>query len=386
MNLARRVKDVLDSPTLALTSKVKQLKKEGFDVINFTAGEPDFDTPKEIKQAAIDSINKGFTKYTPSTGTQELKEAICEKFKKDNSLDYSPDQIIVSCGAKHSLFNIVEALIERDDEVIMPSPFWVSYPEMVKLAEAKTVFLETEPQNNFKIDFNKLEKAVSKKTKAFVLNSPSNPTGSVYSRQELEKIARICVANKIFVISDEIYEKLIYDNQKHVSIASFGKDICDLTITVNGMSKAFSMTGWRIGYLGAPQEIANAIKRIQDHSTSNPTSISQVAALAALKMPENEVIKMREEFQKRRNYLIERIDKIKKLSYVKPQGAFYLFCNISQTKMGSHEFAKKLLEDTKVALIPGKDFGRDDFVRISFATDLESIKKGMDRITQWLKQ
>lgn len=386
MNLARRVKDVLGSPTLALTSKVKQLKKEGFDVINFTAGEPDFDTPKEIKQAAIDSINKGFTKYTPSTGTQELKEAICEKFKKDNSLDYSPDQIIVSCGAKHSLFNIVEALIERDDEVIIPSPFWVSYPEMVKLAEAKTVFLETEPQNNFKIDFKKLEKAITKKTKAFVLNSPSNPTGSVYSRQELEKLAKICVANKIFVISDEIYEKLIYDNQKHFSIASLGKDIYDLTITVNGMSKAFSMTGWRIGYLGASLEITNAIKRIQDHSTSNPTSISQVAALAALKMSENEVIKMREEFQKRRNYLIERLDKIKKLSYIKPQGAFYLFCNISQTKMGSHEFAKKLLEDTKVALIPGKDFGRDDFVRISFATDLESIKKGMDRIEQWVKQ
>ncbi|HOX54745.1 MAG: pyridoxal phosphate-dependent aminotransferase [Candidatus Omnitrophica bacterium] len=386
MNLARRVKDVLDSPTLALTSKVKQLKKEGFDVINFTAGEPDFDTPKEIKQAAIDAINKGFTKYTPSAGTQELKEAICEKFKRDNSLDYSPNQVIVSCGAKHSLFNIVEALIERDDEVIIPSPFWVSYPEMAKLVEAKTVFLETEPLNNFKIDLKKFEKAITKKTKAFILNSPSNPTGSVYSRQELEKIAEICVANKIFVISDEIYEKLIYDNQKHVSIASFGKDIYDLTITVNGMSKAFSMTGWRIGYLGAPQEIASAVKRIQDHSTSNPASISQAAALAALKMPEDQVIKMREEFEKRRNYMIERLDKIKKLSYIKPQGAFYLFCNISQIKMGSHEFAKKLLDDTKVALIPGKDFGRDDFVRISFATDLESIKKGMDRIEQWVRQ
>lgn len=290
MNLSQRVREISESPTLAITSRVKQLKKDGFDVINFAAGEPDFDTPQEIKQAAIKAINDGFTKYTPSTGIPELKKAISEKFRNDNSIEHRTDQIIVSSGAKHSLYNSLQAVLDKGDEVVIPKPYWVSYPEMVRLAEAKPVFLETEVRNNFKIEPKKLEKAITKKTKALILNSPSNPTGVIYSKEELKDIADICVKNKIIVISDEIYEKLIYDNQKHVSIASLGKDIYDLTITINGVSKAYSMTGWRIGYLGASEEIVKAIKKIQDHSTSNPVSISQMAALAALRMPEEQIL------------------------------------------------------------------------------------------------
>lgn len=377
---------VSDSPTLAITSRVKQLKKQGHDVVNFAAGEPDFDTPQAIKQAAIDAINKGFTKYTPTAGIIELREAVAEKFKKDNSLDYPADQIVISCGAKHSIYNVVLAIAETDDEIIIPSPYWVSYSEMAILAEAKPVFLETSAQEDFKINPKKLEKIITKKTKALILNSPSNPTGVVYKRKELEEIAKICLSKKIYVISDEIYEKLLYDNEEFISIGSLGKDIFPQVITVNGVSKTFSMTGWRIGYLGASKDVASAVKKIQDHSTSNPTSISQMAALAALKMPEAEVVKMRDEFQKRRDYMIQRLDKIPQLKYIRPQGAFYIFCDIAKTKMNSNTFAEKLLDETKVALIPGKGFGRDDFVRLSFATDLESIKKGMDRIEKWLRQ
>jgi len=386
MNLSKRAKAVSDSPTLAITSRVKQLKKQGSDIVNFAAGEPDFDTPQEIKQAAIQSINKGFTKYTPVAGTLELREAVSEKFKKDNLLNYSADQIVISCGAKHSLYNTIQAIVDIGDEVIIPAPYWVSYPEMVNLAGAKPVSLETEDSEDFKINPKKLEKVISSNTKALILNSPSNPTGVIYNKKELEAIASICVSKKIFVISDEIYEKLIYDNQKHVSIAALGKEIFDLTITVNGVSKAFSMTGWRIGYLGAPAEITKAIKKIQSHSTSNPTSISQAAALAALKMSETEIIKMRDEFQKRRDYIMQRLDKISQIKYVKPQGAFYVFCDISKTGKKSDAFAKGLLEDAMVAVIPGRGFGQDNCIRLSFATDLESIKKGMDRIEKWVKQ
>ncbi|MFH1655442.1 MAG: pyridoxal phosphate-dependent aminotransferase [Candidatus Omnitrophota bacterium] len=386
MNLSKRAKAVSESPTLAITSRVKQLKKQGSDIVNFAAGEPDFDTPQQIKQAAIKAINDGFTKYTPTAGTLELRQAVSDKFKKDNSLNYLSEQIVVSCGAKHSLYNVIQAIADAGDEIIIQAPYWVSYPEMVRLAEAEPVILETKASENFKIDPKKLGKIITKKTKALILNSPSNPTGVVYTAEELEEIAKICVSKKIFVISDEIYEKLIYDDQRHISIAALGKDIFDLTITVNGVSKAFSMTGWRIGYIGASREIAGAIKKIQSHSTSNPTSISQAAALAALNMSENEIVRMRDEFQKRRDYMIQRLDKINKLSYIKPQGAFYIFCDISATNMNSDTFAQKLLDDTKVAVIPGRGFGRDDFVRLSFATDLESIKKGMDRIEKWVRQ
>jgi aspartate aminotransferase len=386
MDISQRLKEISESSTLAITSRAKQLRKDGFDIINFAAGEPDFDTPEEIKQAAIKAINDGFTKYTPVSGISDLKKAISEKFKRDNFLNYLPEQIVVSCGAKHSIYNTLMAIADKNDDIIIPSPFWVSYPEMVRLAEAKPIFLKTSAKDNFKINPRQLREVITKRTKALILNSPSNPTGVVYTFEELKEISKICIENKIFIISDEIYEKLIYDNQKHISIASLGKEIFDLTITINGISKAFSMTGWRIGYLGAPKQITKAINKIQSHSTSNPTSVSQIAALAALKMAEKQVLEMRDELQKRRDYMIQRLQKLTEINCIRPQGAFYIFCDISKTGIKSDDFAQRLLESQKVAVIPGRSFGRDDFIRFSFTTDLESIKKGLDRIERWLRQ
>jgi len=382
--LSERLRKVSPSSTLAITAKAKKLKAEGRDIVGFGAGEPDFDTPDFIKEAAIQAIKSGFTKYTPSTGIPELKSLISEKFKKDNSLNYAPNQIVVSCGAKHSIFNALMALVNPGDEVIIPSPYWVSYPEMVYLCEGAPVFIKTLPQNNFKIQSSGLAKLITPKTKILILNSPSNPTGCVYNKQELEEIAKLCVEKNIFVISDEIYEKIIFDNLKHVSIASLNKDIYELTVTVNGLSKSYSMTGWRIGYLGAAPEISEAISRLQDHSTSNPVSISQKAAVAALSASDEFCAKMRIEFEKRRNYLISRIKNIKGLSFVKPEGAFYIFCDISRTGIDSGVFAARLLEEEGVAVIPGEGFGRNDFIRISFATSLEQLEKGLDRIEKWL--
>jgi len=383
--LAKRLKKINPSSTLAITSKAKKLKSEGYEVVNFAAGEPDFDTPDFIKEAAIKAIKEGFTKYTPTTGIPELKKAIVEKFKQDNRIEYNPEAIIVSCGAKQSIFNILMTLVDFDDEVIIPSPYWVSYPEMVNLCGGRPIFLETKPENNFKLRPKDLEKIISPKTKVLILNSPGNPSGCVYEELELKEIALICAKKKIFVISDEIYEKLIYDNKKHISIASLGKDIYEITFTVNGVSKAYAMTGWRIGYAAGPQEIIEAMAKLQDHSTSNPTSISQKAALAALlKVDENFSEKMRLEFQRRRDYALARLIKMKKINFVKPQGAFYIFCDIAKTKLDSLTFASRLLEEEKVAVIPGKGFGRDDYIRISFATSLEEIEKGMDRLEKWL--
>jgi aspartate aminotransferase len=384
--LAERIKKVNPSSTLAITSKAKKLKSEGRDITNFAAGEPDFDTPDFIKDAAINALKNGFTKYTPSTGIPELKKAIADKFKKDNNLEYDPAQVIVSCGAKHSIFNCLMVLVNRGDEVLIPSPYWVSYPEMVNICEGKPQFLKTTDQNNFKIAISDLEKHITSKTKLLILNSPSNPTGCVYSQEELEAIAKVCVAKKVFVISDEIYEKLIYDGLRHISIASFNKDIYGLTITINGLSKSYSMTGWRIGYLAGPQDIIDSISKLQDHSTSNPNSIAQKAALAALVAPDNFSQEIRREFQKRRDYLASRLDKIPKLSYSLPQGAFYLFCNISKTKLDSLTFASRLLEEASVALIPGDSFGRDDYVRISFATSIQEIDSGMTKLEEWFKK
>lgn len=384
-NLANRTKKISSSPTLAISAKAKKLKSEGKDVVNFSAGEPDFDTPDFIKEKAIEAIKSGFTKYTATTGIAELKQLIVEKFKRDNSLQYSSNQIVVSCGAKHSIFNILLALIDKGDEVIIPAPYWVSYPEMVNLCEGEVKFIETQLQDNFKLIPKELKKSISSKTKLLILNSPSNPCGSVYNQKELEEIAEICVSQKICVISDEVYEKIIFDGLKHISIASLNKDIYDLTITVNGVSKSHSMTGWRIGYLGGPMDLIKAISNIQDHSTSNPTSISQMAAVAALSADDKFTRNMCEEFQKRRDYILIRLDKIKKLSYIKPQGAFYIFCNVSGCGMSSVEFASRLLDEKFVALIPGEGFGRDDCVRISFATSITQIEKGMDRIEEWVK-
>ena len=383
---AERIKKVSPSSTLAITSKAKKLKAEGKDVVNFAAGEPDFDTPDFIKEAAVQAIKQGFTKYTPSTGTPELKKLICEKFKKENGLDYALEQIVVSCGAKHSIFNSLLVLVDRDNEVLIPSPYWVSYPEMVKLCEGKARFLKTAPEHHFKITPQDLKRNINEKTKILILNSPSNPTGAVYTPKELEQLAAICVENKVLVVSDEIYEKIIFDNQKHVSIAALGKEIYDLTITVNGLSKAYSMTGWRVGFLGGPPDIVQAISRLQDHSTSNPTSISQKAAVAALKTESDFSIKSCQEFQKRRDYLVSRLKECEKIDYVLPGGSFYIFCGISKTGMDSFTMASRLLDEELVALIPGNSFGRDDYVRISFATGLKQLESGMDRIKRWLEK
>ena len=370
---------------MAITAKAKELQSKGIDVVNFAAGEPDFDTPDFIKKAAIKAIQDGFTKYTPSIGTIQLREAIEKKFLKDNHLTYKPSQVAVSCGAKHSIYNIIQVLADEGEEVIIPSPFWVSYPEMVKLSGAKSVFVQTTPKNGFKITPDQLLKSVTSKTKILVLNSPSNPTGMVYSKSELSAIAEICVKHNIYVISDEIYEKLLYDVPEYTSIASFGKEIYDLTVTVNGVSKAYSMTGWRIGYCGAAQEIIDYVNKFQDHSTSNPTSISQMAALEALQASEESINAMRTEFQSRRDLMMGEVDKISEISYIRPQGAFYLFCDIS--KLGdSVTVAKRILEEVNVAIIPGESFGANDYARLSFATSRERITEGIKRIGQWVKK
>lgn len=385
LKLNRRVKDIEGSSTLAITARANELKAQGKDVVNFAAGEPDFDTPDSIKAAAIKAIEKGLTKYTPSTGTLELRETIAQKFKKDNHLDYKPNQIAVSCGAKHSIYNVIQILVDDGDEVMIPSPYWVSYPEMVKLAGGKSVFIPTTAQAGFKITASQLAPYITPKTKLLILNSPSNPTGMVYSKKELEPIAELCVKHNIYVISDEIYEKLIYDTSEFSSIAALGKDIYDLTVTVNGVSKAYAMTGWRIGYCAAHPKIMEYVKRFQDHTTSNPASISQAAALQALRETEESISKMREEFKKRREIMISAFDKVKEISYIKPQGAFYLFCDFS--KLGeSNLLAKRILDEVNVAIIPGEGFGAPGFIRMSFATSQERILEGSRRIIEWIKK
>lgn len=382
--LAERLKKINPSSTLAITSKAKKLKSEGKDIVNFAAGEPDFDTPDFIKKAAIEAINSGFTKYTPTTGIADLKKLICQKFKKDNSLEYAPGQVVVSNGAKHSIYNALMVLLNRNDEALIPLPYWVSYPEMVHLCEATPRFIKTTAENKFKITPNELSRHITGKTKVLILNSPSNPAGSVYSLKELEAIAKICVSKNIFVISDEIYEKIIFDGQKHYSIASLNKDIYELTVTVNGLSKSHSMTGWRIGYLGAPHDVAASISNLQDHSTSNPNSIAQKAAVAALSAPDDFTKKLCQEFSKRRDFLAQRLKGIKNLGFALPEGAFYMFCDISKTKLDSMTFSKRLLEEEYVCLIPGLSFGMDNYIRISYTTSIEELGKGMDRIEKWV--
>jgi aspartate aminotransferase len=384
--LADRIRKINPSSTLAITSKAKKLKSEGKDVISLAAGEPDFDTPDFIKDAAIKAIQSGFTKYTPTTGIPELKSAICDKFKKENGLDYTQSQIIVSNGAKHSIFNVLQVLVNRGDEVLIPHPYWVSYPEMVNICEGKPVFIKSLAANNFKITAKDLKKHISAKSKVLILNSPSNPTGCVYTKDELQEIAEICVKSKIYVISDEIYEKIIFDGLKHYSIGSFNKDIYGFTVTINGLSKSYSMTGWRIGYLGASQEIASAVSNLQDHSTSNPASISQKAALAALNAPDDFARKICKEFELRRDYVCSRLDKITKLTYVKPEGAFYLFFDISKTRLDSLTVANRLLDEALIAVIPGEGFGRPDYCRMSFATSMELLEKSLNRLEDWMNK
>jgi len=383
LHVNRRIKDIVGSTTLAITARAKQLQAEGHDVVNFGAGEPDFDTPDFIKKAAIKAIESGFTKYTPSIGTQDLREAIAAKFQKDNGLVYKPNQIVASCGAKHSLFNIIQVLVDDGDEVIFQSPYWVSYPEMVKAAGGKAVIIPTDVATGFKITPDLLKKYITPKTKVLIINSPSNPTGVMYHKQELAKIAEICVAHKIYVISDEIYEKLIYDTNVFTSMASLGREIFDLTLTVNGVSKAYAMTGWRIGYAAGAVEIMEYIKKYQDHSTSNPASISQAAALEALKASQETTAQMCAIFKKRRDLMLQCLDRIPQLSYIRPEGAFYVFCDFSKVGDAS-VIAQQMLDEVKVAGIPGDSFGAPHYIRFSFATSDARIQEGIARVGQWI--
>jgi len=383
LHVNRRIKDIVGSTTLAITARAKELAAQGHDVVNFGAGEPDFDTPDFIKKAGIKAIESGMTKYTPSIGTQELREAIAAKFQKDNGLVYKANQIVVSCGAKHSLFNIIQVLIDDGDEVIFQAPYWVSYPEMVKAAGGKSVIIPTTAATGFKMTPDLLKKYITPKTKMLIINSPSNPTGVMYHKEELAKIAEICVAHKIYVISDEIYEKLIYDTNEFTSIASLGREIFDLTLTVNGVSKAYAMTGWRIGYAAGAVEIMEYIKKYQDHSTSNPASISQAAALEALKASQESIDQMCGIFKKRRDLMLQCLDRVPSLSYIRPEGAFYVFCDFS--KVGDATvIAKQMLDEVKVAGIPGDSFGAPNYIRFSFATSDARIQEGIARVAKWI--
>ncbi|MCL4364027.1 pyridoxal phosphate-dependent aminotransferase [Patescibacteria group bacterium] len=386
MKLSKRAENINPSLTLSITAKAKEMKKQGLDVVSLAAGEPDFDTMTHIKDAAKRAIDEGFTKYTSTSGITDLKLAICAKFRRDNWLDYEPSQILVSTGAKQALFNVIMALVDEGDEVIIPVPYWVSYDEMVKLAGGKSILLKT---NNFKIDPQQLEKVITEKTKMLILNSPSNPTGVVYEEKELKQIAHICVKHNIAVLSDEIYEKLIY-GKKHHSIAAMNDKIKKLTIVVNGVSKTFAMTGWRIGYAAGPEDVIKAAIRIQDHTTSNASSISQKAALAALNGPQDHIGKMVWEYKRRRDFMVERLNRIDGVYASRPDGAFYVFANVSDFYTGkikgSLDFCQQLLEDAYVAAVPGIAFGDDLFIRLSYATGMEHIRRGLDRMEKFCEK
>ncbi len=383
MRLSDRLSQISPSATLKITAAAKKLAKDGKRIINFAAGEPDFPTPSHIKEAAKKAIDSNFTKYTPSSGTLELKEAICRKLQTENNLSFDVSQILVSCGAKHSLFNAILAIVNPGDEVLIPTPYWVSYPEMVRVAQGCPKFIKTTRENNFKVTKEDLKKAISRKTKLLILNSPCNPTGSLYEEEELADLAHQIIDSNIFVISDEIYEKIIYDGLKFSSIACLGKRIKDLTILVNGVSKTYSMTGWRIGYLAADKLIVNAATNLQSHSTSNPCSISQKAALAAIEADQGFIKDIVNEFGRRRDYLLGALGNTI-LKPIKPEGAFYIFCDISKTNLDSVTFCERLLNEAGVAAVPGAAFGMDNFVRISFACSFEDIREGMKKIENWI--
>ena len=385
MDLATRVSELTPSLTLAIDSKAKALRAEGVDVYSFGAGEPDFDTPEHIKAAAIEALNAGFTKYTPSSGMPELRAAISEKFKRDNGLDYKPSEIIVSNGAKQSCFNAIMAVCGEGDEVIIPAPYWLSYPDMVRLAGAEPIIVQTTQENDWKMTPQQFEEAMSPRTKMVIINSPGNPTGSVYTKEELRALVEVAAEEEITILSDEIYESLTYDGAEHVSVASLTPEAKDLTITVNGFSKAYAMTGWRLGYLGAPEKIAKAIDSMQSHTTSGPCSFSQKGGLAALTGSQQCVANMREEFNIRREYMFERLSAIHNVTAVKPKGAFYMLANVSKLGMTSTNFADRLLSKANVAVVPGIAFGDDRVVRLSYATGLDVIKPGLDRFEDFCK-
>ncbi len=389
MPYSRIAQEIAPSATVKVGTKVKELSMKGIKVIGFGMGEPDFDTPEHIKEAAIKAIRDGFTKYTPTSGTPELKEAICEKLWKDNQLKYSPSQVIVSCGAKQAILNIILVLCDKGDEVLIPSPYWVSYPEQVKMAGATPIFLKTWDENNFNISVDSLENAITPKTKLLIINSPSNPTGTVYSESELRKIVGYATEKGLYVLSDEIYEYIIYDGVKHASPASFGDEFMKKVITVNGFSKSYAMTGWRLGYAAGPKDIIDAAIKIQDHVSSNANSIAQKAGVAALKGDQSSVAKMVGEFDKRRTYIVGRLNAIPDICCLTPHGAFYAFPNISalynrsvagSIPKNSSRLVDILLEKAGIAFVPGEPFGSDNHVRISYATSMEAIEEGMDKL------
>ncbi len=395
MELSKKAENISPSITLEITAKAKALKNEGVDVVSFGAGEPDFNTPQNIINAAIKAMEEGKTKYTPAGGILELKEVICEKFKKDNNLEYKPSQITISTGAKQCLANVFMAILNPGDEVLIPVPYWVSYPELVKLADGVPVFVETIKENNYKYTIEDLEKCVTSKTKAILLNSPNNPTGTIYHEEELKEIADFAKRHDLFIISDEIYEKLIYDNEEHISIASLNEDSYKRTIVINGVSKTYAMTGWRLGYVAADEKITKLMTSIQSHMTSNVNSITQYASIEALTGSEEEVEKMVKEFESRRNFMLDKLSKIDELSILRPNGAFYIMVNIEKylnTTFKGHniinsvEFSKVLLDEEKVAVIPGSGFGLENYIRLSYATSMDIIEKGIDRLSIFLSK
>lgn len=384
-HISKRAASLSPSLTLAIDSKAKAMKAAGEDVVGFGAGEPDFDTPQHIKDACSKALADGFTKYTPSSGIPELRQAIADKFQRENGLTYKPSQVIVSCGGKHSCYNVILATCEEGDEVIIPAPYWLSYPEMVKLAGATPVIINTSDKTEFKVTPEQLRAAITPRTRLFILTTPSNPTGSVYTPEEVKALGDICVEKGVLIMSDEIYEQLLYDGAVHKSVASFSQAHQDHTIIVHGFAKAWSMTGWRLGFLAAPEPIAKAIDAIQSHSTSNPTSFAQKGGVAALTGPQDHLPKWLAEYAKRRTYAWQKLNSIPGISCVNSKGAFYLFPNISQVGLKSADFCARLLEQEKVAAVPGIAFGADDYLRISYATSLANIEKGLDRLEKFVK-
>ncbi|MDB4712413.1 pyridoxal phosphate-dependent aminotransferase [Verrucomicrobiales bacterium] len=383
--IAETIADLTPSLTLSITSQAKQMREEGIDVCNLGAGEPDFDTPQHIKSAAIDALQDGQTKYTAVAGLLALRKGLSKKLREENQLNYEPNEIVVNCGAKHSCFNAIMACCDAGDEVIIPAPYWTSYPEMVRAVGAEPVFVETKQENNWKITAQEFDDAMTGSTKMIIINSPNNPTGAVYTRDELAAIGEVAASEDILILSDEIYEKLIYGESEHVSIGSISDEISKLTITINGFSKAYSMTGWRLGYTAATKEIADAIDTIQSHSTSNPTTFAQYGAIAALTGDQSEIADMVEEYNVRRQYVLGRLNSIANVSTIEPDGAFYFLINIEKTGIKSVNFAEKLLSRMQVATVPGVAFGNDHSIRISYAASLPIIKEGLDRLEEFCK-
>jgi len=395
MQLSKKAGNINPSITLAITAKANELKSQGVDVVSFGAGEPDFNTPENIIQAAIKAMHDGKTKYTPAGGILELKQTICNKFKNDNNLEYKPSQITISTGAKQCLANVFMAILNPEDEVLIPVPYWVSYPELVKLADGVPVYVETSKENNYKYTISDLEKATTDKTKAILINSPNNPTGTIYHEEELLEIANFAKEHNLLIISDEIYEKLIYDGEKHISIASLNEDAYERTLVINGVSKTYAMTGWRLGYVAASEEITKLMTSIQSHMTSNVNTMAQYAAIEALNGPIEDLNNMIKEFENRRNFMLYKLEKLSEISIIKPSGAFYIMVNISaylnttfkeQVINNSVDFAKVLLEEEKVAVIPGTGFGLDNYIRLSYATSMDIIENGIDRISIFLSK